>query len=221
MSNIILAIDSSIDCCSVAIYKKKHIYSLSEKCEKKHTKRILPIIQKILFQTQTEFKELDYVCFAKGPGNFTSIRIAASIVQSLSLSLNIPIISISTLAIMAEKAWRKYQKKQIIVAINAKKKEIYWAKYIRNKESIWIGGHTECLMKKKLIINEINNLKNEWILVGNAFKLIEFENISHINQTKIFFPNAKDIIPFALLKIKNKKLLFSKENSINYLYNKF
>ena len=66
-----------------------------------------------------------------------------------------------------------------------------------------------------------NNLKNEWILVGNAFKLIEFENISHINQTKIFFPNAKDIIPFALLKIKNKKLLFSKENSINYLYNKF
>ncbi|QCI17720.1 tRNA (adenosine(37)-N6)-threonylcarbamoyltransferase complex dimerization subunit type 1 TsaB [Buchnera aphidicola (Acyrthosiphon lactucae)] len=221
MSNIILAIDSSINCCSIAIYKNKYIYSLSEKCEKQHTTKILPMIQKILFQTKTKFDELDYISFSKGPGNFTSIRIAASIAQSLSFSLNIPIISISTLAIMAEKAWRKYKKKQIIVVINAKKTEVYWAKYIRNKKSIWIGEHTESLLKKKLIINEINNLKNKWTLVSNEWQLIEFKNSSNINKIKIFLPNAKDIIPFTLLKIRNKQLCCSEENSINYLYNTF
>ncbi|WP_261979349.1 tRNA (adenosine(37)-N6)-threonylcarbamoyltransferase complex dimerization subunit type 1 TsaB [Buchnera aphidicola] len=111
MSNIILSIDSSLGHCSVAIYKKKCIYQLKEKCKKKHTITILPMIQKILFQTETTFKNLNYVAFSKGPGNFTSIRIAASIAHSLGISLNIPIISISTLAIMAEKAQRKYKKK--------------------------------------------------------------------------------------------------------------
>ncbi|QIQ41912.1 MAG: tRNA (adenosine(37)-N6)-threonylcarbamoyltransferase complex dimerization subunit type 1 TsaB [Buchnera aphidicola (Microlophium carnosum)] len=221
MSNIILAIDSSINCCSISIYKNKYIYSLSEQCKKKHTIQILPMIQKILFQTKTKFQELNYIAYAKGPGNFTSIRIAASISQSLSISLNIPIISISTLAIMAEKAWRKYKKKRIIVAINAKQTEVYWARYIRNKQSIWMGEHTEALLKKKLIINQINNLKNKWTVVGDGCQFIELQNYLHINQTQIFLPNAKDIIPFALLKIKNKKLFCSEEKSINYLYNIF
>jgi len=221
MSKIILAIDSSIDCCSVAVYKNKYIYSLSEKCKKKHTSQILPMIQETLLKANTEFKKLDYISFAKGPGNFTSIRIAASIAQSLSFSLKIPLISISTLAIMAEKAWRKYKQKQILVLINAKKTEVYWGQYIRNKESIWIGEHTESLIKKKIIIEKINNLKKKWTLVGNESQLIQVKNFLHINNTKIFSPNAKDIIPFALLTIKNKKLFSLEENSINYLYDKF
>lgn len=221
MSNIILAIDSSIDCCSVAVYKNKCIYSLSKKSEKKHTIQILPMIQEALFNTKTEFKELDYVSFAKGPGNFTSIRIAGSIAHSLSISLKIPIISVSTLSIMAEKAWRKYNKEKILVIINAQKTAVYYAKYIRNKKSIWIGEHTESLLKKKMIIKEINNLKETWTLVSNGYRLPECEESLHINKTHIFLPNAKDIIPFTLLKIKKRKLFLSEEQSINYLYNKF
>ncbi|AEO08676.1 protease specific for YgjD [Buchnera aphidicola str. Ak (Acyrthosiphon kondoi)] len=220
MSNIILALDSSIDCCSVAVYKNECVYSISEKCKKKHTIQILPMIQEILFQTKTKFKELNYVAFAKGPGNFTSIRIAASIAQSLSISLKIPIISISTLAIMAEKAWRKYKEKKIIVMINAKKTEVYWAKYTRNKESIWIGENTEFLLKKESIKNKINDLKTKWTLVSNEYQIIEFKHFLHVNKIQCFLPNAKDIIPFSLWKIKNKNLS-SEDNSINYLYNQF
>lgn len=112
MSNIILSIDSSTDYCSVAIYKKKYIHHLKEKCKNRHTISILPMIQKILLQTQTTFNDLSYIACTKGPGYFTSIRIAAGIAYSLSISLKIPIISVSTLAIMAEKAWRKYKKKK-------------------------------------------------------------------------------------------------------------
>lgn len=111
MSNKILSIDTSIDCCSVAIYIKKNIHSISSTSKKKHTTNILPMIQKILLNTGIKLSELNYIAFSKGPGNFTGIRIAASIAYSLSLSLKIPIISVSTLAIMAEKAWRKYKKK--------------------------------------------------------------------------------------------------------------
>ena len=58
MPNTILTLDTSIDFCSIAIYKKNSIYSLSEPCKKTHTKKILPMLQKILFQTKTKLKEL-------------------------------------------------------------------------------------------------------------------------------------------------------------------
>jgi len=222
MSNIILAIDSSMDCCSVALYKKKCIHSLLEKCKKKHTIKILPMIREILFQTKTKFKELNYVSFTKGPGNFTGLRITESIAQSLSLSLNIPMISISTLAILAEKAWRKYKKNKIIVIINAKKTQVYWAEYKRNHESIWIGEHTESLLEKKLIKNKINDFKKQWMVISDdKCQLVKSEKLLYLNKNELFLPNAKDIIPFALLKIKEKKFFYSGKNSINYLYNEF
>jgi tRNA threonylcarbamoyladenosine biosynthesis protein TsaB len=221
MSNIILAIDTSMDYCSVAIYKNKCIYSLSEICKQKHTIKILPMIEKILFQTQTKLQELNYISFAKGPGNFTGIRIAASIAQSFSLSLKIPIISVSTLAIIAEKVWRKYKKKYIIIAIDARKTEVYWAKYTRNSQDIWMGENTESLINKKIIKDQINNLTNNWTLVGDGWQKIECKNFLKINKAKYFYPNAKDIIPFVLFKIQNLQISCCKDSSINYLYNNF
>lgn len=219
MPNKILALDTSINCCSIAIYKNHSIYSLSEKCKKTHTKKILPMLQKILFKTKTKLQELDYIAFSKGPGNFTGLRIASSIAQSLSFSLCIPIISISTLAIMAEKAWRKYKKTQIITLINAKKTHVYWGQYIKNKQFIWKKENTEILLEKNIIEKKINNLKDKWTLVSNEAQYTEFKNFSNINEIKYFLPNARDIIPFVLLKIKNQKKFYSSRGKINYLYN--
>ncbi|QCI22189.1 tRNA (adenosine(37)-N6)-threonylcarbamoyltransferase complex dimerization subunit type 1 TsaB [Buchnera aphidicola] len=218
MSKTILAFDTSIDHCSISIYKKNYIYSLSEECKKTHTKKMLPMLEKILFQTKTKLKELDYIGFAKGPGSFTGLRIAAGIAQSLSLVLNIPIIGVSTLAIMAEKAWRKYKRKRIIVLITAKKTHIYWGKYTKNKESIWIGENTEILLEKKLLETKITNLKKKWTLVSNEEQDIKSKRLLNINDKKYFFPNARDIIPFILLEIKKKKKNYFAANSINYLY---
>ncbi|WP_367677772.1 tRNA (adenosine(37)-N6)-threonylcarbamoyltransferase complex dimerization subunit type 1 TsaB [Buchnera aphidicola] len=179
------------------------------------------MIQKLLLESQTTLKELNYIGFSKGPGNFTSIRIAESIAQSFFLSLKIPVIGISTLKIMAEQAWRKYKKKQVIVAIKAQSTHVYWAKYTRNEKSIWIGEHTESLVKKELIQKKINHLKKQWTLVGNGWKIIEYKKFSNINNVNVFFPNARDIIPFILLKIKTGMVLYSVEDGPNYLYNNF
>ncbi|ANZ22536.1 tRNA threonylcarbamoyladenosine biosynthesis protein TsaB [Buchnera aphidicola (Diuraphis noxia)] len=218
MSNTILALDTSVEFCSIAIYKKKRVYSLSEQCNKTHTKKVLPMLQKILLQTKTKLIELDYIACSQGPGNFTGLRITNSIAQSLSLSLNIPIINVSTLAIMAQKAWRKYKQKKIIILINAKKSHVYWGQYKKNKKSIWTGKHTEVLLEKKNIETKINNLKRKWMLISNEPQNHQYKKCININEIKYFFPNAKDIIPFALLNIKKQKK-HSMENRINYLNN--
>ncbi|QCI24394.1 tRNA (adenosine(37)-N6)-threonylcarbamoyltransferase complex dimerization subunit type 1 TsaB [Buchnera aphidicola (Muscaphis stroyani)] len=217
MNYIILAIETSLDCCSITIHKKKYIYSISKICKKKHTEIILPMIKKALSYTETKFNELNFIALAKGPGNFTSLRISTSIAQSLSISLQIPIIGISTLKIMAEKVWRKYKKKQILVAINAKKGYLYWAEYIR-VSSIWKGRKTEILIDEESVEKKIKNIKTIWTTSGDGWKTIKYEN-PLIKKYNIFFPSSKDLIPLAILAIKNKKTHQPSEISPNYLNN--
>ncbi|AAM67869.1 tRNA (adenosine(37)-N6)-threonylcarbamoyltransferase complex dimerization subunit type 1 TsaB [Buchnera aphidicola] len=207
MSDIILAIDTSIDHCSVAVYKKKVIYSLSENCKKEHTIKILPMIKKVLMNAKITLKDLNYVAFSKGPGKFTGIRISIGIAQSLSLSLKIPIFGISTLSILAQKAWRKYKKKQILVAVNAKIGQVYWGEYLRNNTLLWTGEKTESLIKINKIEDKMKKLKKKWILVGDGWKKIKRENSLKFEQKKILYPNAKDIIPFLFSENSKPRIL--------------
>ncbi|QFQ32152.1 tRNA (adenosine(37)-N6)-threonylcarbamoyltransferase complex dimerization subunit type 1 TsaB [Buchnera aphidicola] len=220
MSNIILAIDTSMNYCSVAVYKKK-IYSLSDYCNKEHTIKILPMIKKILLLAKITFKDINYVIFSKGPGNFTGIRIAIGVAQSLSLSLNIPILGISTLAIMAEKAWRKYHQKKILVAIAAGIDKIYLSKYIKDSRLLWIGNKTEVLIHSDDIKEETKNLDNDWFFVGNGLEKFNSKNFFNYEKIKNISPNAKDLIPFSLLNIKNKNFLHFTKLEPNYLNNIF
>ena len=221
MSNIILAIDTSINCCSVAIYKKKLIYSLAENCKKEHTLKILPMIKKILKIAKITLKDLNYIGFGNGPGTFTGIRIAIGIAQSLSLSLKIPIFAISTLSILAEKAWRKHKEKNILVAVNAKIGQIYWAKYTRSNVKLWTGKNTEELIKINEIERKIKYFKEKWTLVGEGWNKITLNSTFKFKKTEILHPNAIDIIPFCLSKIKNQEFLKFTKIKNNYLDNLF
>lgn len=104
--------------------------------------------------------------------------------------------------------------------MKAKIHHVYLAKYIRNSESIWLGENTECLIHQELVKQEIHTLKSIWMFVGNGWNNFKHKNFD-ANNAKIFSPNAKDIIPLALLQIKNKKLINHTEHSINYLNNPF
>lgn len=175
------------------------------------------MIKKILLISKITFKDLNYISFAKGPGNFTGIRIAIGIAQSLSLSLNIPILGISTLAIMAEKAWRKYHQKKMLVTIGAGINKIYLAKYIKDNKLLWTGEKTEVLIHSYEINKEMKHLNNDWFLIGNGLEKFNQKNFFNFNKIKNIWPNAKDLIPFSLFNIKKKNFLHFTELEPNYL----
>lgn len=47
-------------------------------------------------------KELDRIAVAQGPGSYTGVRMAVTTAKTLAWSLNIPLVSISTLELMAQ-----------------------------------------------------------------------------------------------------------------------
>jgi tRNA threonylcarbamoyladenosine biosynthesis protein TsaB len=68
----------------------------------------LLLLDRLLIRTGTTLGSVDRLCFARGPGAFTSLRVAAGLIQGLSLATSIPVVGICSLAAMAalEPAWQ-------------------------------------------------------------------------------------------------------------------
>ncbi|ESE91323.1 glycoprotease family protein, partial [Salmonella enterica subsp. enterica serovar Paratyphi B str. SARA56] len=65
------------------------------------------MVQEILAASGVSLNEIDALAFGRGPGSFTGVRIGIGIAQGLALGANLPMIGVSTLATMAQGAWRK------------------------------------------------------------------------------------------------------------------
>jgi tRNA threonylcarbamoyladenosine biosynthesis protein TsaB len=68
----------------------------------------LLLLDRLLAKSGASLSDIDRLCFARGPGAFTSLRVAAGLVQGLSLATSIPVTGICSLAalIAHEPGWR-------------------------------------------------------------------------------------------------------------------
>ena len=102
---IILSIDSSSKCLSIALKINKSVH---QNCvnDKKASKVILVEIDKILKKYDIKRETIDYIVFNRGPGSFTGTRVASSVIQAIAYTHNIPVIGISSMWLMAYQASR-------------------------------------------------------------------------------------------------------------------
>ena len=73
----------------------------------------------------------DQVVVGMGPGPFTGLRVGITFAHSFALAREIPVIGVCSLDAI------DIQESEYTVAIDARRKEIYWAKY---KDSLRISG---------------------------------------------------------------------------------
>lgn len=136
----ILAIDTSSAACSVALLDGNQAILKHEVIPLQHAKFILSFIEEVL---SVELASLDALAWGCGPGSFTGLRLAASVVQSLGFTHKLPIISISSLAALAQTAYTEQGWKAVLVAVDARMKEVYWGNYLINSE-----GYAELIGKE-------------------------------------------------------------------------
>jgi len=106
MSARILALDTATEACSAALLNQQQIDARFEIAPRDPTQRILPLVQELLHAGQLELKTLDALAFGRGHGSFTGVRIGIGIAQGLALGDDLPMIGVSSLATMAQGAWR-------------------------------------------------------------------------------------------------------------------
>jgi tRNA threonylcarbamoyladenosine biosynthesis protein TsaB len=138
LSNIIklLAIDTATDACSVALYLHDQMIERFAVMPRAHTRLLLPLIDELLKEADIPLTELDAFAFGRGPGSFTGIRIACSVIQALSFGLNKPVVSVSTLHALAQGAARTSGATRVFASLDARLGSLYWGLFEMGSEGI-------------------------------------------------------------------------------------
>lgn len=131
----ILGIDTAGRDCSVMLLANGQKHKYSEQSERMHSRLILKLIQDLCAQANIEPENIQLLAWNAGPGSFTGLRIAASVVQSIAYSFSLPVVSLSSLEILAQAACRQCQfvdegdPVTVNVAIHARTNAAYWASF--------------------------------------------------------------------------------------------
>ncbi len=222
MCTRILAIDTSTESCSVAIWNQGEILALSNLRPREHTQYILPMVQQVLLDSGLRLNQLDALAFGRGPGSFTGVRICIGIVQGLALGADLPILGISTLQTMAQGAWRINRSERVLAAIDARIGEVYWGEFKRDKNGNWNEGSGERLLLPSQALERTRQLRGAWASVGTGWKahpMLTSISILKVYDGQVLLPFAEDMLPIALLDWKKGLAVTAEEAKPTYLRN--
>ncbi len=171
----LLAVETSTEACSAALYIDGVINERFEFAPKEHTKLILPMIDSLMSDAGLKPQQLDALAFSCGPGSFTGVRIATGVIQGIAFGADLPVVPVSTLAAIAQDFFDTHGKTQAkclplppgegrgeglqkrtnpdhpqniniaFTAMDARMGEIFWGVYQRNEQ-----GYAELIGKESV-----------------------------------------------------------------------
>jgi tRNA threonylcarbamoyladenosine biosynthesis protein TsaB len=122
----ILALDTSTDACSVALLIGDAYTERFQLAARQQTQILLPMVDDILKETKLSIAEIDVFAFGRGPGSFTGVRIACSVVQAFGFGFHKPVVPVSTLRALAQNAFNTEGIKKVFAYLDARMQEIYF-----------------------------------------------------------------------------------------------
>ena len=142
MDKYVLLIETATDSCSVALAKNSEI--ISEKFinePKAHASVIGRYVTDILAENSISMADCSAVAVSKGPGSYTGLRVGVSIAKGLCYGAGKPLISVCTLATIAQMAldnnlYTGEGDFTIIPMIDARRMEVYTANFNSKGEQL-------------------------------------------------------------------------------------
>ena len=128
----LLAVETSTDACSAALFVDGEIKEKFELAPREHTKLILPMIDALMADAALKPQQLDAVALSRGPGSFTGVRIATGVAHGIAFGADIPVVLVSTLAAIAQGFFNQQDVDLSFTAMDARMNEIFWGVYQRN-----------------------------------------------------------------------------------------
>ncbi len=161
----ILALDTSTEYCSVALWRDGETTSRCELVGQKHSEMLMPMLEALLREAGLKLAQLDGIAFGMGPGSFTGVRIACGVTQGLALGTGLPVAGVCTLEALAQASGRS----RVVAALDARMGEIYHAAYIR-QDDVWLCESEPSLCKPEdapLLVGD------DWFGTGSGFAMYD------------------------------------------------
>ena len=157
----VLALETSTEYCSVALWRDGAITQRSEWVGQKHSEMLMEMLDALLRASNVKLAQLDGIAFGMGPGSFTGVRIACGVTQGLALGANLAVVGVCTLQALAAASG----KSRVIAALDARMGEIYFAAY-EKRDGVWVTVVEPRLCKPE---NSPLMPSQDWFGVGSGF----------------------------------------------------
>lgn len=131
----LLAFDTSMAACSVAIWRDGLVAHRFVAMERGHAEALVPMIRQVMAEAGIGFAELRAVAVTCGPGSFTGVRVGVAAARGLALAADKPVVAATSLEVIAQGARRRLTGEQaeapLIVAMDARRGQIYCQQFAR------------------------------------------------------------------------------------------
>ncbi|WP_077210603.1 tRNA (adenosine(37)-N6)-threonylcarbamoyltransferase complex dimerization subunit type 1 TsaB [Bacillus dakarensis] len=166
----ILAIDTSNYALGIAVIDgEKVIGEYITNVKKNHSIRVMPSIERLLLDCDLKPADLTKIVVAKGPGSYTGVRIGVTIAKTLAWTLNIPLVGVSSLAILASSVGRYYQG-SVSPLFDARRGQIYTGLY-RYEDAKFTTSVEDQILLAKDWAAQLKESSEPILFVGNDLPL--------------------------------------------------
>lgn len=195
----LLAIETSGARASIVLASGERLLERRIESARGQAEQILPLIDELLREGALALRELDGIAFSRGPGSFTGVRIAAAIAQGLALGTGLSLLPVSSLAALAQAAWRQTGTGlPVLVCVDAHMGEVYWAHYRQDK------GLPAAAAGEHLTAPGAVSAPSEarWIAAGSGFRA-HTESLAPLaaGASEVLAelaPSGRDLLPLAV-----------------------
>jgi len=199
---IILAIETTTKNCSVALFDNGILLQIKEQnsADYSHAEQLTLFIKEVVRESNITLKEVNAIALSMGPGSYTGLRIGTSTAKGLCYTLDIPLISISTLKAMALGISEAQQFELLCPMIDAKRMEVFAAIYDNNNQEV--REVRADIVDKETYAEYFN--KSVLFFGDGAIKCKEIINNTNAKFMEDIYPSAKDLGVLSYLKFVNK-----------------
>lgn len=198
----LLALDTATEACSCALLYDLAQSERSVMTTRHHAELILPMIDEVMQQANLRPQHLDAVVMGCGPGSFTGLRIACGVAQGIAFAANVPIIPISSLAALAQAAYRDKGVTHVLAAIDARMGEVYWGEYVLGENQLMqlCGEESVCPPESvKLLENTAAyGVGSGWAAYSTALLKALGTVVTLSVEAETTYPQASAMLPLAV-----------------------
>ncbi len=160
---IVLAIDTASRSCSVAVLDGNAVMAeINDVSGQTHSRHLMGMVDQALSMSVGQMANIDGFAVTQGPGSFTGLRIGISTAKGLAEAAGKPLVGVSSLQALA---WQVFPSDVMVIPmLDARRKEVYAARYTRDGETFKMVGAEQALSPEAAV----DGIDMPCLLVGDG-----------------------------------------------------